>query len=234
MATGLLTFRTLPHPSKESFGFSTRVSNVDRFGFNSYLPQRRRKPLHLNRHQYFPRVNSNPSFFVVSSSLQAQTTSTENAVSVQEQSGDASVLLDVSGMMCGGCVSRVRSVLSSDDRVDSVAVNMLTETAAVKLKPEVVAEAGNVADSLAQRLTECGFSSKRRVSGMGVAENVRKWKEMLKKKDELLIRSRNRVAFAWTLVALCCGAHTSHILHSLGIHVAHGNAFPYKINYTCL
>lgn len=118
-------------------------------------------------------------------------------------------------------------MLSGDERVESAAVNMLTETAAIKLKPEVAAEAGfqaaNVADSLARRLTECGFASKRRVSGAGVAENVRKWKEMMEKKEELLVKSRNRVAFAWTLVALCCGSHASHILHSLGIHVAHGN-----------
>ncbi|PON63409.1 Heavy metal-associated domain containing protein [Trema orientale] len=225
MATGLLTIRSLT-PPKLSFGHSTKVSNVDRFGFNPYLPQRRRNALHLHRRRrYFPPASSNPSL-VLSSSLQAQTP-TENAASVQEPAGEGetSVLLDVSGMMCGGCVSRVRSVLSSDDRVDSVAVNMLTETAAVKLRAEVAGEAANVAESLAQRLTECGFSSRRRVSGVGVAENVRKWKEMLRKKDELLVRSRNRVAFAWTLVALCCGSHASHILHSLGIHVAHGSFF---------
>ena len=99
---------------------------------------------------------------------------------------------------------------------------MLTETAAVKLKPEVV-KANLVAESLAQRLTECGFPTKRRVSGMGVTENVKKWKEMAKKKEELLANSRNRVVFAWTLVALCCGSHASHILHSFGIHVGHGN-----------
>ncbi|GLT25638.1 hypothetical protein SLA2020_007560 [Shorea laevis] len=80
----------------------------------------------------------------------------------------------------------------------------------------------SVAESLARRVMECGFSAKRRVSGLGVGENVRKWKEMLQKKGELLVKSRNRVAFAWTLVALCCGSRASHILHSLGIHVAHG------------
>jgi|UniRef100_A0A2N9GZR2 Cu+-exporting ATPase len=79
-------------------------------------------------------------------------------------------------MMCGGCVSRVKSLLSVDDRVDLVVVNMLTEAAAVKLKPEVV-KANLVADSLAQRLTECDFPTKRRVSGMGVTKNVKKWKE---------------------------------------------------------
>ncbi|ONK75069.1 uncharacterized protein A4U43_C03F12990 [Asparagus officinalis] len=45
---------------------------------------------------------------------------------------------------------------------------------------------------------------------------------MKERKEELLNRSRNRVAFAWTLVALCCGSHASHLLHSVGIHVAHG------------
>ncbi|KAI4379620.1 hypothetical protein MLD38_005896 [Melastoma candidum] len=39
----------------------------------------------------------------------------------------------------------------------------------------------------------------------------------------MLSRSRNRVAFAWTLVALYCSLHASHVLHSLGIHVACGS-----------
>ena len=58
---------------------------------------------------------------------------------------------------------------------------MLTETAVVKLKPEV-AKANLVAKSLAQRLTECGFPTKRRVSGMGVTEDLKKWKWWGKKK----------------------------------------------------
>lgn len=122
-------------------------------------------------------------------------------------------------------MSRVRTVLSVDDRVESVVVNMLTETAAVKLKQDVLSSDLNIAglaEDLAARLTDCGFPSKRRMSGMGVADNVRKWKDMAKKKDESLAKSKKRVAFAWTLVALCCGSHASHILHSLGIHIAHG------------
>jgi Cu2+-exporting ATPase len=98
---------------------------------------------------------------------------------------------------------------------------MLTETAAIKLKL-LDEESTSVAESLARRLSECGFPTKKRESGLGVAENVRKWKELVKKKEELLAKSRNRVAFAWTLVALCCGSHASHIFHSLGIHISHG------------
>ncbi|KAL3586749.1 hypothetical protein D5086_013616 [Populus alba] len=126
-------------------------------------------------------------------------------------------------MMCGACVSRVKSVLSADERVESAVVNMLTETGAVKLKPEALLEgemSGSVAESLAKRLSECGFEAKKRVSGSGVAENVKMWEDMIKKK-ELIVKSRNSVLFAWTLVALCCGSHAFHILHSLGIHAGH-------------
>ncbi|KAJ4959585.1 hypothetical protein NE237_026696 [Protea cynaroides] len=143
----------------------------------------------------------------------------------RQQGVESLVLFDVTGMMCGACVSRVKSILASDDRVDSVVVNMLTETAAIRLRSEVV-ENGipvDVVDDLARRLTERGFLAKRRYSGSGIGENVRKWKEMAEKKELKLAKSRNQVAFAWTLVALCCGSHASHILHSFGIHVPHGS-----------
>lgn len=139
----------------------------------------------------------------------------------QEES-NSTVLLDVSGMMCGACVTRVKSIISADERVDSVVVNMLTETAAIKLKEAVGEDLSGVADELAKRVSSSGFDARRRVSGMGVEAKVRKWRETVEKKEALLVKSRNRVAFAWTLVALCCGSHASHILHSLGIHIGHG------------
>lgn len=125
-------------------------------------------------------------------------------------------------MMCGACVSRVKGILSADERVESAVVNMLTETAAIRVKPEVLVAVDDVAEILAKRLTECGFEAKRRKSGKGVGDRVMKWKEKVTKKEELIEKSRNRVVLAWTLVALCCGSHASHILHSLGIHIAHG------------
>lgn len=123
--------------------------------------------------------------------------------------------------MCGACAIRVKKLLTADDRVESAVVNMLTETAAVRLKSEV-SGGGFVAEELAKRLNECGFEAKKRVAGSGVGERVKKWKEMAAKKEELVEKSKNRVIFAWTLVALCCGSHASHIMHSVGIHVAHG------------
>ncbi|KAJ0987510.1 hypothetical protein J5N97_005866 [Dioscorea zingiberensis] len=143
----------------------------------------------------------------------------------QENSPPAPLLLEVSGMMCGACAARVKGILSADARVDSAVVNMVTETSAVRLKPGVSdgEDVVRVAEELAVRLTEMGFPSRRRGVGNGVGESVRKWREMKERKEELLARSRNKVAFAWTLVALCCGSHGSHLLHSVGIHVGHGS-----------
>ena len=134
----------------------------------------------------------------------------------------SAVPLDVSGMMCGGCATRVRAILAADARVETAAVNLLAESAAVRLRAPAPPGAG---EELAAKLTECGFPATARRGGAaaaGAGESARKWREMAARKEELLTRSRGRVAFAWTLVALCCGSHASHILHSLGIHVGHG------------
>ncbi|MBA0568195.1 hypothetical protein Golob_005704 [Gossypium lobatum] len=213
MAGDLLRLSVLNRP-KLSFSNGAKLK-ADRFGLLKRCP----------RGRFLCRPRSTPGF-VLFSSLETRLESEESSIQpVGQKLKDPSVLLDVNGMMCGGCVSRVKSVISSDERVESVVVNLLTETAAIKLKREVMERetVESVAESIAQRVSECGFMAKRRVSGIGIAENMRKWKEMLKKKEELLVKSRNRVAFAWTLVALCCGAHASHILHSLGIHLGHGS-----------
>ncbi|XP_038695997.1 copper-transporting ATPase PAA2, chloroplastic [Tripterygium wilfordii] len=222
MATGLLQ---LPLPSNPNSCFSY-VTNTRffYFDFNHRLQKRSRHCLFPERRRSYLRTRLTPNI-TVSNSLETKPRLDNSPFENLSQSKDSPILLDVSGMMCGGCASRVKSVLSSDNRVDSVVVNMLTETAAVRLKPEALESEvpADVAERLARRLTECGFETKMRVSGVGVAENVKKWKETMKKKEELLVKSRNRVAFAWTLVALCCGSHASHILHSLGIHIAHGS-----------
>ena len=222
MATGLLRLSISSQP-RLCFNFS-KSQDVGRVDF--IYPSSGKRCRSFKR-RCILRPHSGPNLFI-SNSLETRTESSVLPfLQPQQQSKDSPVLLDVSGMMCGACVSRVKSILSADDRVDSVVVNMLTETAAIKLKNlEAAAPLESVADSLARRLSDCGFPTKRRLSGLGVAENVNKWKELVKKKEELLVKSRNRVAFAWTLVALCCGSHASHIFHSLGIHIGHGNRQP--------
>lgn len=212
MAANLLRISLSPNRNL-CFSYDLK-SNVH--GFSS-LPHRR----HWRR---LPGISGRraPNFnFIFSKAIDigAPVESAPSTEQLQRQ-GDQSVLIDVTGMMCGSCVARVKSVLLADERVESAVVNMLTETAAVRIRPEVADEA--VGESLARRLTECGFPAKERVSGTGIEEKIKKWREMAEKKEALLVKSRNRVAFAWTLAALCCGSHASHIMHSLGIHVGHG------------
>ncbi|XP_073136884.1 copper-transporting ATPase PAA2, chloroplastic [Henckelia pumila] len=178
----------------------------------------------LQPHQHLPRFHKRRPISSKAVEFGAPSELRQQEKSAREET-QSTVLLDVSGMMCGACVTRVKSIISADERVDSVVVNMLTETAAIKLKEELEDEFSSVAEELARRVSDSGFEARRRLSGMGVEAKVRKWREAVDKKEELLVKSRNRVAFAWTLVALCCGSHASHILHSLGIHIAHGSIF---------
>ena len=48
------------------------------------------------------------------------------------------VVLDVRGMKCGGCSAAVRRILLADPAVESVAVNLLTESAVVRLHSSAV------------------------------------------------------------------------------------------------
>ncbi len=57
-------------------------------------------------------------------------------------------MLDVSGMKCGGCSASVKRILLSNEGVQHAAVNLLTETAVVKLRP-----AEGLADKAAELLT---------------------------------------------------------------------------------
>ncbi|RLN18611.1 copper-transporting ATPase PAA2, chloroplastic [Panicum miliaceum] len=186
-------------------------------------PQRRLHLLHLHTRGVPaaapPRATADPS-----SASSAVDAAGSQAADEGACAGSA-VLLDVSGMMCGGCAARVRAILAADARVETAAVNLLAESAAVRLRAPAPPGAG---EELAARLTECGFPTTARRGGAaaaGAGESARKWREMAARKEELLARSRGRVAFAWTLVALCCGSHASHILHSLGIHVGHDILF---------
>lgn len=83
-------------------------------------------------HTYLPRCRLRPSPALVLR-VKASIAIGGDAV-VGEAKRSPSLLLDVGGMMCGACASRVRTILVSDQRVESAAVNMLAETAAVRLR----------------------------------------------------------------------------------------------------
>ena len=45
------------------------------------------------------------------------------------------MLLDVSNMRCGGCTASVKRILLSNPGIEHAAVNLLTESAVIKLRP---------------------------------------------------------------------------------------------------
>lgn len=101
----------------------------------------------------------------------------ENLSVVAETSEDVSalssdvIILDVTGMTCGGCASSVKRILESLPQVSSATVNLTTETAIVwpvsdaKVVPNWQKQLG---ETLAKHLSTCGFKSN--VRGEGVIE----------------------------------------------------------------
>ena len=147
----------------------------------------------------------------------------------QEQIASEVVLLDVQGMMCGGCVARVRNLLLSHEQVQSAAVNMLTETAAICLYPPPAGHRESLGTELAAHLTTSGFPSQQRdVASVGGSVGEKR-EELARNREEALRKSTGQVAFAWALVALCCGTHATHLLHSVGIHF-HGHVVQFLHN----
>ncbi|CAO2815523.1 unnamed protein product [Amaranthus hypochondriacus] len=93
---------------------------------------------------------------------------TANAVDdVSALSPDA-IVLDVTGMTCGGCASKVKKILENQPQVSSASVNLATETAIVWLVSEAKAVPNwrqELGDMLAKHLTNCGFESNLRGEG---------------------------------------------------------------------
>ncbi|KAK1440289.1 hypothetical protein QVD17_06114 [Tagetes erecta] len=72
------------------------------------------------------------------------------------------IILDVRGMMCGGCASSVKRILENQSQVSSANVDHTTETAIVWPVSEAKATPNwqkVVGDELAKNLTNCGFES---------------------------------------------------------------------------
>ncbi len=69
------------------------------------------------------------------------------------------IVLDIAGMKCAGCVRAVEKHLTAQAGVQSACVNLLTGVAAIATEPELI-----TADALAAKLTASGFPSQPRTS----------------------------------------------------------------------
>lgn len=110
------------------------------------------------------------------------------------------VVLDVGGMKCAGCVRSVEKQLTSCEGVQSATVNLVTEVAVVETNGAVAAE------DLAQAVTDAGFPSQPRSAGDSGA-GLSDWVE--RKQQEQKSQQR-RFAIALLLLALSTIGHLKH------------------------
>ncbi|KAF4378264.1 hypothetical protein F8388_010703 [Cannabis sativa] len=138
------------------------------------------------------------------------------------------IILDVTGMTCGGCAASVKRILESQPQVSSASVNLTTETAIVwpvaeaKVVPNWQHELG---EALAKQLTDCGFKSNLRDSG---AYNFLKvFGKKMEEKQQRLKESGRELAFSWALCAVCLFGHMSHLFGAKAawIHAFHSTGF---------
>lgn len=142
--------------------------------------------------------------------------SAASAVSAEPRCADdatEAILLDVSGMKCGGCSAAVKRILLGNPEIESAAVNLLTESAVFKVPASLDKDAlGELAANL---LTKQGFPSKIRSPEQGMLGDTETRQQA---KQAELQKSILDLGIAWSLALVCCTHHLGHWLHSLGLH----------------
>ncbi|KAF6148761.1 hypothetical protein GIB67_019369 [Kingdonia uniflora] len=141
------------------------------------------------------------------------------------------IILDVTGMTCGGCAASVKRILESQPQVSSANVNLTTETAIIWPVFEAKAMENwqqQLGETLAKHLSNCGFKSNLRDSARNNFLELFETK-MVEKRNRLKENGRE-LAVSWALCAVCLFGHLSHFLgtniplihaiHSTGFHLS--------------
>ena len=142
-------------------------------------------------------------------------------VGVNDADAYETIVLDVGGMKCAGCVKAVEKQLLKFDEVITATVNLATEVAAVECR---VGQAN--AQTLADRLTENGFPSQPRIFQNDAAETEQttesRWAERKRRENR---HQFWRVAIATVLLILSAIGHLNHfgwltipLLSDIGFH----------------
>jgi Cu2+-exporting ATPase len=133
---------------------------------------------------------------VLSPQTQPQSIEAEAAESTHQ-----TVVLNVSGMKCAGCVRAVETRLGQVEGVTSATVNLVTEVAVVETQTGAV-----TADTLAEAVTQAGFTATPRTSG-GDGDDLTAW--VAAKRAEQRQQGR-RLGIAIALLALSTIGHLKH------------------------
>ncbi|MFK8185924.1 MAG: heavy metal translocating P-type ATPase [Phormidesmis sp.] len=112
------------------------------------------------------------------------------------------MVLDVEGMMCAGCVSTVEKKLAQCDGVTRAMVNLVTEVAAVEYAPEADP------DAIAQTLTAAGYPSK--IRSAADTEPLAAESDWLLRKEEAQKNQTRQLVTASVLLVLSTLGHLEH------------------------
>ncbi len=112
------------------------------------------------------------------------------------------IVLDVQGMMCAGCVSTVEKKLSQCGGVQAATVNLVTEVAAVTCTEEANPEA------IAQTLTEAGYPSK--IRSTDSSSPLAAEADWLSRKEQAQKDQKKQVIVALILLVLSTIGHLEH------------------------
>ncbi|HIK43957.1 MAG TPA: copper-translocating P-type ATPase [Leptolyngbyaceae cyanobacterium M65_K2018_010] len=128
------------------------------------------------------------------------------------------VVLDIRGMKCAGCVRAVEKQLAALAGVRSATVNLVTEVAVVKTVADAVSP-----EQLAQAMTQAGFpTTPRTTADLGLAPNLNRWVDRQRQEQQ---QQGQRLGIALGLLLLSSLGHLQHfggvtipILSSLEFH----------------
>ncbi|EKX51560.1 hypothetical protein GUITHDRAFT_102823 [Guillardia theta CCMP2712] len=90
---------------------------------------------------------------------QRRVLSAEAATDLEEGCGTRRIALQITGMTCASCVSKVERTISSLRGVSNVSVNLLTETAGLEISADIAV------DDVVRTVENLGYGAKEKVSG---------------------------------------------------------------------
>lgn len=122
----------------------------------------------------------------------------------QDSQRCATVVLNVSGMKCAGCVRAVENRLTNLEGVVSATVNLVTEVAVVEAKPGSVTP-----EQLAEEVTEVGFPTTPR-SGEGDGNSASDLSAWVERKRQEQRQQWRRLTIAIVLLILSAIGHLKH------------------------
>lgn len=121
------------------------------------------------------------------------------------------IVLDVGGMMCAGCVGTVEKTLAQCEGVKSATVNLVTEVAAVEYTTDVSPEA------IAQTLTEAGYPSQ--IRRAEESEPLAAESAWLARKEDAQQQQTRQLITAFSLLILSTLGHLQHFQWAQGLSI---------------